>query len=187
MSGFSCDEAPAIFGHPAARVDDCLELLPGVWRVVLASDALPGGADVFRGIWLDGRRMDDRGLAALSRWARGVKLYEVRTIDAWALGQALEVLAAFPAGFDAESVASVVDPDTGKPGGVVARDPLTVVAHRAGYVPPGWAADGGDDGGDGDAEPSWGRATLRGTPDYGFSWTVEHRPPHGAWQRVELP
>ncbi|MFO0749752.1 MAG: hypothetical protein U1F43_29390 [Myxococcota bacterium] len=186
MAAFRCDDAAATFGFPAAAVEDCRELLPGLWRVVLSGGGVPHGSDVFRGAWVGAERVAPGGVAAFSRWARGVALYDAPSLEAWAVGQALETLAAFPPGFDSESVASVVDPLTGESGGVT-RDPLTVVAYRLGYDAAVGASDTSPSGDGDEPEPAVGRATLRGTADYAFAWTVERREPGGAWTPVEAP
>lgn len=175
MSSFRCEDAPAHFGVRDAHVDDCAELLPGLFRVVLSGPSLPHPT-IFRAAFADGAEVSARGLPAFAGWARAVALYATPALEPWPLGQALEVLHAFPPGFDAESVASVVDPATGR-GGAVRRDPLTLTAYRMGWPP----KDGEGESNDGDVEPTVARATLRGTSDYTFVWTVEVREPGGDW------
>lgn len=205
MTAFQCADAPRWFGvqSPAAGapvvVEQCAEYLPGFVRAVMSGGALPH-ATVFRGVWLEGERLDGQGLAAFARWAAAAKLHQVERFDAWQVGQLLEVLGAFPAQFDGESLASVRDPVTGEAGSVTAR-PFSVTAWRNGYVPPaavtGPARAATDDGPApaapaapagplGGYQPSFvARARLTGDAEYRFRWDVAWRGPDGTWHTVE--
>lgn len=212
MAGFSCEHAGEGFGLAGAVVEQCAELLPGFYRAVLSGAGLPY-ATIFRGVWVGEARVDSvsggtgsetEGLARLEAWARAVKLYEAPKLDAWPVGQVLEVLGAFPPQFDSESVASVSDPATGERGGVQ-RSPFVVTAYKVGYVqaagaatppsadgpavnagppggpsgPSGLAGPGGPGGGYAPAVVA--RARLVGSDDYRFRWEIEVRQPGGAW------
>ena len=202
---FNCNDAAALLGYPGAEVGPCLELLPGLWRVVLKGpDVAPEGARVETFVWNDGARASASGPSALASYLRRIGAHSLETVDPYALQILLEATAGAPPGFTAGSVAGQID---GISGGVTTR-PLGIslvqnhwqqpagtndpgqppppsapgpLGPPPGAPPPGMAPPGAPPPGmgpPGGAAPSLvAKATLVLDAEYQGAWTVVVRRP----------
>ena len=207
---FDCENAQKLLEHPASSVQMCQELLPGFFRVVLEGGDLTQ-SQIFRILWLDGIKIKDRGYKALGQYLQRIKIYEIKDLKTWPLGQLMETLEGLPPGFNCESLASNVDVETGESGSI-SIDPFVVTLIQPGYTPPtpknisikpgspeppGSPSDTpslapqdspefSPDPIQGYSPPVIGRARLLGDKNYKFTWKIEIRKhPGQPWEVVD--
>ncbi len=205
--GFDCASAAESLGYPGAKVEQCRELFPAFYRVVLSGAGFPAGhQEVVAFVWEGDRRSTATGYGALSAYLTRTRLLDRPSLNAWSFSVLLDALSAMPPGFvGADLTATVGD----LAGGLTAK-PFSATLIRPDYrapapqnpddppTPPGGVTRprGATPGATAPAPASpigrvpmpgglIGRATLTATEDYRFTWTVDTRQsPRQPWVRV---
>ncbi|MCB9727279.1 MAG: hypothetical protein H6744_00530 [Deltaproteobacteria bacterium] len=206
---FDCAAAADTLGHPGAKVEQCRELFPRFFRVVLSGgDFPPDHHEVYAFVWDKGRRSTATGYAALASYMKQASLLDLGAIDPWSFSVLLDALEAVPPGFAGADLTGHV----GDLRGGLTLKPFVATLVRGSYRPQGPADPNGPPlppggvaqppgGPPGVAPPPpgqvpgpggvpmpgglIGRATLTADRDYHFVWTVETRQAPGQpWTKV---
>lgn len=199
-TSFECGRAGELLGRAGANVTRCEELLPELWWVILTwGDGDHKEGEVYKFLWIDGRRREDKGYSVLGEYLRRAGIAGRSVLDVGAAQVMLEATGGLPPGFSANALSQRLDGESGR----VSTHPFELVLverpqvsgpggppHPSGSPdgPPGGPPAGGPPGGGppGGA-PVLGlrRATLSAVGDR-FQWLVEDRSaaPGASW--VEL-
>ncbi|MEZ4267156.1 MAG: hypothetical protein R3F39_12330 [Myxococcota bacterium] len=179
---FDCGAAAHQLGHPGAKVEQCRELLPTFFRVVLSGGEFPAGhKEVLTFVWEDGRRLAATGYPVLKAYLQRHGIGGRSDVDEASFGELLDALRATPPGFSGGDLRGAV----GDAVGGLSLKPLVATLVRADYRafgpadPSGPPAPPGRAGSPPHGVPMpgglVGRATLSVDAEYRCVWQVHTR------------